>query len=301
MLRIGVASALLVAATLLGGVAYGELLRARARLRVAGGAAGAAASLSPRAVGALSTWLVRAGFSQSTAPQRFLLAVAAAVIAAALQLVLWWQLGVGPALARGALEIPGPLGMAAHALVELAPVLLFVAMATLPALGVRGARALRTESIERDLPVALELLAALGRTGLGFDAAVEHLVANQPASRPFAQELRRYQRDLLAGQAREVALRRLATRIDVSSVSMLISALIQAEQIGSSLSEVLRLQAEDLRQVRRERALARAEVLQLKLMFPLVLCFLPALLVAAAGPAFHQFTQLMERVLHGGF
>ena len=63
---------------------------------------------------------------------------------------------------------------------------------------------------------------------------------------------------------------------------------------------MLRTQSEDLRQFRRERALAKAEALEVKLVFPLVLCFLPGLFVAVVGPSFYQFVQLIDRILRGG-
>jgi len=70
--------------------------------------------------------------------------------------------------------------------------------------------------------------------------------------------------------------------------------------MGSSLGGVLRTQADDLRNLRRERALAEAESLEVKLVFPLVICFLPGIFVAAAGPAFYQFVQLIDRIVREG-
>jgi len=73
--------------------------------------------------------------------------------------------------------------------------------------------------------------------------------------------------------------------------------LVQAEQVGSGISEVLRRQADDLRNRRRERALALANALPVKLLFPLVICFLPGLFVATLGPTFYQFFQFADAVI----
>ena len=67
-----------------------------------------------------------------------------------------------------------------------------------------------------------------------------------------SQEFRTFQAEVLAGRPRVECLRRIARRLDVTSVTIFISALVQAEQIGSGMAEVLRSQADDLRQRRRE-------------------------------------------------
>jgi tight adherence protein C len=96
------------------------------------------------------------------------------------------------------------------------------------------------------------------------------------------------------------ALRGLARRLEVTPVSILVSALVQADQAGASLTETLRRQADDLRGRRRERALVLAEGLPVKLVFPLVICFLPGLFVVTLGPAFQQFFQIVDRAAARG-
>ena len=78
---------------------------------------------------------------------------------------------------------------------------------------------------------------------------------------------------------------------------MFASALIQAEQVGSGIAEVLRVQSDDLRQRRRERAIREAETLQVKLVFPLVICCLPGLFVITLGPAFSELFEVLEGVI----
>ena len=96
------------------------------------------------------------------------------------------------------------------------------------------------------------------------------------------------------GGTRVEALRRLARRIEVSSVTILVSALVQAEQLGTGIAGALRRQAEDLRDRRRERANAFAMALPVKRMFPLVVCFMPGIFVWTLGPFFVQLFQFAD-------
>ena len=112
--------------------------------------------------------------------------------------------------------------------------------------------------------------------------------------RPLAREFRSYQADLLAGRTRVDSLRRLARRLEVSSVAILVSALVQAEQLGSGIAQALRRQADDLRDRRRERANAFAMALSVKRMIPLVACFMPGIFVWTVGPAMTQLFKLAD-------
>ncbi len=114
------------------------------------------------------------------------------------------------------------------------------------------------------------------------------------ADRPLAREFRSYQADLLSGRTRVDALRRLARRLEVPSVTILVSALVQAEQMGTGIAETLRRQADDMRDRRRERANAFAMALPVKRMVPLVVCFLPGIFVWAIGPAFTRLFQIAD-------
>jgi tight adherence protein C len=102
---------------------------------------------------------------------------------------------------------------------------------------------------------------------------------------------------VLAGQQRVRSLRRLAWRVDVPGLSIFVSALVQADQVGAGVSEVLRRQAEDQRSRRREQALTQAGAIPVKLLFPLVVCFLPAIMVFSLGPMFYQLFQFIEGFL----
>jgi pilus assembly protein TadC len=170
----------------------------------------------------------------------------------------------------------------------------FALFTCLPALMVRSARRKRVNRIEQDLPITLELLATLGEAGIGFDAALERILAAQEAGRPLAEEFRLFQMEVLAGRPRVASLRGLARRIDVSSFTIFMSAMVQASQVGAGVADVLRRQVEDLRSRRRERALTMAAAMPVKLLFPLIICFLPGIFVAALGPAFYQVFQMID-------
>jgi tight adherence protein C len=152
-------------------------------------------------------------------------------------------------------------------------------------------------AIEQDLPLALELFATMAEAGLGFDAALAKIVRAQGSDRPLVSEFVNFQHDMLAGMSRTQALRQLARRIDIPSLTSFTSALIQAEQIGASMAETLQHQAVDLRQRRRENALLRAQALPVKLVFPLVVCFLPGIFVSTLAPVLFQMVEVANGVL----
>ena len=176
----------------------------------------------------------------------------------------------------------------------LAPWTVFLILVLLPWMVVRRSRRQRVEKVEQDLPISLELLATLSEAGLGFDAALSRVLDSVMEDRPLAREFRTYQSDLLAGRTRVEALRRLARRLEVSSVTILVSALVQAEQLGSGIAQALRRQADDLRDRRRERANAFAMALPVKRMFPLVVCFMPGIFVWTLGPSLTSLFQFAE-------
>jgi tight adherence protein C len=162
---------------------------------------------------------------------------------------------------------------------------------------VRRARRARVTAVEQDLPVTLELLSTLAEAGLGFDAAVARILSSQPSERPLASEFRTLQVELLSGRARIDCLRRVAKRLDIPSVTIFISALVQAEQIGAGVADVLRQQADDLRQRRRERAMELSMSLPVKRMFPMVICFLPGVLLFTLGPTFNEFFKYADTII----
>lgn len=247
----------------------------------------------------LTRWLALAGYRRRGATSAFVAAAAGALVAGLGCAWLWHASGLGAYLASASTIVPGPAGALMAFVLAQAGWILTIVIASLPWVVVRGARRGLVEAVERDLPIALETLTTLGEAGYGFDAAVDRMLRSSGADRPLHQELARYRRDVQAGRPTVQALRRLANRLEVGAVTMLVSALVQAEQLGAGLGSVLRVQADDLRHRRRERALGRADALEVKLVLPLVVCFLPGVLLAALGPVFHQFFELIDRMTSG--
>ncbi|MEQ8819446.1 MAG: type II secretion system F family protein [Sumerlaeia bacterium] len=238
--------------------------------------------------------LQSAGIRRSGAARSFALVALAALAAGGL--VVW--VSQGSLLLRkvrfGLADLPAGFGDVLIPLTWLVPWVLGGMVAALPWMVLSDRRKRRQQAIAADFPLALDLLAALTQAGLAFDAAVDRVVRDGLRDGPLRQEFHGFQRDLQAGEDRVTAFRRLARRIDVPAVTTFVSAVVQAEQAGASLSPVLRRQAEDFRRERRERALEQAMAMPVKRLLPLVLCFLPALFVVMLGPIFYEILQLLD-------
>jgi tight adherence protein C len=255
------------------------------------------AILDVESVGLLDRWLGLAGYRSPSAPVIFLMAELLALGAGIFIVVGLSLSGVIRTGTTALGELPGGIGDIFLPILLASPWVLGVILLAIPWLAVRATRRERVTQIEQDLSLFLELLATLSEAGLAFDAALDRILSAQPTGRPLAEEFRIFQREVLAGVPRVRALRRVAARADVLSLTILISALVQAEQVGAGVADVLRRQADDLRSRRRERAISLANALPVKLMFPLVICFLPGLFVATLGPTFYQFFLFADSVI----
>jgi len=200
-------------------------------------------------------------------------------------------------LADMVIAIPGSAGDMMTLILQTGPWIIFVVAGLVPMIVVRSQRRSRVRAIEQDLPLALELFATMAEAGLGFDAALAKIIRAQGDGRALSSEFMYFQKDVLAGIPRSQALRQLARRVNVSSLTSFTSAIIQAEQVGASMAETLKHQAEDLRQRRREEALLQAQALPVKLVFPLVICFLPGIFVSTLAPVLYQMVQVADSVL----
>jgi tight adherence protein C len=248
----------------------------------------------PANSGFFARWLALAGYRRPGAVAGFVGATLVAIGVGGTLGYFAWVSGLLAAADRAIAEIPGGIANLMHPVVYIAPYLATLFVAFIPLAFVRRTRRLRVAQVERDLPITLELLATLAEAGLGFDAALDRILGSNPADRALVEEFRTFQSEVLAGRPRVECLRRIARRLDVTSVTILVSALVQAEQIGSGIAEVLRSQAEDLRQRRRERAMEFSMALPVKLLFPLVICFLPGIILFTLGPAFYDLFRLAD-------
>jgi tight adherence protein C len=141
----------------------------------------------------------------------------------------------------------------------------------------------RKEKIRAELPDALDLLAVSVEAGLGFDAAVAKL--NEHMDGPLAQEFGLTLSEMRIGESRSEALKRLSDRVDAAELSAFTRAIIQADQLGTSLGRILRVQAADARLRRQAAAEERAMKAPIKMLFPTVLFIFPAMFLVILGPA----------------
>jgi tight adherence protein C len=142
----------------------------------------------------------------------------------------------------------------------------------------------RREKIRADLPDALDLLAVSVEAGLGFDAAIAKLTEHMEG--PLAEEFGLSLGEMRIGESRADALKRMSERVDAAELSSFTRAIIQADQLGTSLGRILRVQAADTRLRRQAAAEERAMKAPIKMLFPTVLFIFPAMFLIILGPAF---------------
>jgi tight adherence protein C len=154
---------------------------------------------------------------------------------------------------------------------------------TLPEFWLGGRVRKRQHAILLAIPDALDLLTISVRAGLGFDSALGKVVEKLPG--PLSDEFRRALAEVRVGRQRREALRDIVARTEVPPLTNFIGAIIQAEQLGVSISKVLQVQSEQLRIERRQRAEEAAAKAPIKMLFPLVGCIFPSLFIVILGPA----------------
>jgi tight adherence protein C len=142
----------------------------------------------------------------------------------------------------------------------------------------------RMDKIQKSLPDMLDLLYVSVEAGLAFDMAMKK--AAEKMHGPLSDEIIKSMDDISKGKEREESLRGMVARTKVDDLAQFVSAVIQAEQLGSNIANVLRVQSYSMRQVRRQRAQERAAKIPVKMLFPMVFFILPSLFVVILGPAF---------------
>jgi len=153
----------------------------------------------------------------------------------------------------------------------------------MPDMWLKGKVGARKMDITRKLPDALDLLTVSVEAGLAFDMALSKVV--EKLRGPLAEEFSKVLHEVRMGKPRREAMKAMAARADVPDLTQFISSLVQADKLGVSVANVLRIQSDQMRIKRRQRAEETAQRAPLKMSFVLVFFVLPALLIVLLGPA----------------
>lgn len=144
----------------------------------------------------------------------------------------------------------------------------------------------RKRSILKALPDAIDLLSISVEAGLGFDQALSRVAVKW--DNELSWEFQRTLSEIRVGKSRREALKELASRTGVDDLSTFVTSIVQADQLGVSITQVLRIQSAQLRQRRRQRAEEQAHKAPIKMLFPMVFLIFPAIYVIILGPAVPQ-------------
>lgn len=172
---------------------------------------------------------------------------------------------------------------------DAAPLLVVVLVAAtvggywLPDLVLRSRGDQRQVELAQELPDVLDQMTIAVEAGLGFEAAMSWVATNGKGT--LAEEFRRTLADINVGRPRRDAYNGLVARAGVEDLRRFVAAINQADTYGIAVSDVLRVQAGEMRLKRRQRAEEKAMKVPVKVSFPLMLCILPALLIVVLGPA----------------
>jgi tight adherence protein C len=153
----------------------------------------------------------------------------------------------------------------------------------------------REEEMTKKLPDALDLLNLCVESGLSFSAAVTQVANNQTG--PVAEEFSVALQEMQLGRSRSQALEAMAGRTRQEDVQRFVWAMLQVDKLGVPVAAVLREQAREMRAKRYARAREQAQKVPLKILMPLMLCFLPALFVIILGPAVYSIYQVFTNEL----
>jgi tight adherence protein C len=141
----------------------------------------------------------------------------------------------------------------------------------------------RQKEILLALPSALDLLTISVEAGLGFDAALGRVC--EKYRNALSAEFNQVLNEIRLGRPRLEALDDMGSRNKVEELNSFIQAVIQSEQLGVGIANVLRIQSEEIRRRRRQRAEETGQKAPLKMLFPMVCCIFPTLFVVLLGPA----------------
>lgn len=161
-----------------------------------------------------------------------------------------------------------------------------------PSIWLRKAVAARQRAILRSLPFVLDLLTLSVEAGMDFMSALQRTTEARKLDE-FGEEILRVVREIQLGTTRREALRTMARRIDLPDVRSVVNALVQADELGVSVGAILRIQSDQIRQRRFERAEKLANEAPVKLLGPLLLFIFPSVFLILLGPVLYRLFQQM--------
>ena len=159
----------------------------------------------------------------------------------------------------------------------------------LPQMWLRSVIDRRKQAIVKKLPDALDLMTICVDAGLTFDGAMDRVA--EKWRDPLSMEFGRVLYEMQLGKSRRQSLRDMVDRIDVADVTSFVASILQADQLGVSIGKVLRIQSEQMRVRRRQRAEEKAQQAPIKMLFPLVFLIFPAMFIVLLGPAGFQIAR----------
>jgi tight adherence protein C len=167
-----------------------------------------------------------------------------------------------------------------------------------PMMIVRAKQSKRQEAVTLALPDALDLLVICVEAGQGLNAALLRVGReSELQAKELADELRQINNEMRAGVSRIQALRNFAMRTGVDEVRALVAVMVQSDRFGTSVAQALRTHAESLRTRRRQRAEEIARKAPVKLVFPLVFCIFPELLVVILAPGMLALFRVLSKMV----
>jgi tight adherence protein C len=206
--------------------------------------------------------LTRAGKADTISPDEFIgFMIFCAGIGVLIGLYFSFMIGLGPQLVIGITFMTG----------------------VLPFLSLRDTIAKRQKAIRKILPYTLDLLCLAVEAGLDFTAALNRIAEKLP-NNPFRDEIRLLSRDISMGKTRSEALKDMEHRIGLEELTSVISALIQADELGSSLGPTLRIQSSELQRKRFQRAERKAMQAPVLMLIPLVIFIFPLVFMVIFAP-----------------
>lgn len=152
----------------------------------------------------------------------------------------------------------------------------------------------RHKSIERALPFVLDLLTLSVESGLDFMSGINRIIQFRPID-PLGEELIRVFREIQVGRSRKVALQNMAERIDHTDIRSVTNALVQADELGTGIGTALRIQSDQIRVKRFQRAEKLGNEAPVKMLFPLVAFIFPSVFLILLGPV------ILQMAIRGGF